>query len=70
LALRGYQRAAPPGQLAILVLRYWEQYNEAESAELLGCCRLNDPSPGSPFLLPVGLIDRTTCVVHAREACQ
>lgn len=27
----------PPGQRATLVLRYWEQLSEAETAELLGC---------------------------------
>jgi RNA polymerase sigma factor (sigma-70 family) len=27
----------PPRQRAVIVLRYWEQYTEAETAALLGC---------------------------------
>jgi len=27
----------PPGQRAVIVLRYWEQLTEAETAEVLGC---------------------------------
>jgi RNA polymerase sigma factor (sigma-70 family) len=27
----------PPRQRSVIVLRYWEQFSEAEAAELLGC---------------------------------
>jgi RNA polymerase sigma-70 factor (sigma-E family) len=30
-------RALPPRQRAVVVLRYWEQLTQAETAELLGC---------------------------------
>jgi RNA polymerase sigma factor (sigma-70 family) len=30
-------RELPPRQRAVLVLRYWEQFTQAETAELLGC---------------------------------
>jgi RNA polymerase sigma-70 factor (sigma-E family) len=36
-ALMGALRALPPRQRAVVVLRYWEQFTQAETAELLGC---------------------------------
>lgn len=36
-ALVRLMRQLPPRQRAVIVLRYWEQRTEAETAELLGC---------------------------------
>ncbi len=36
-ALIGALRQLPPQQRAVIVLRYWEQLTEAETAEVLGC---------------------------------
>ena len=36
-ALMRALRALPPRQRAVVVLRYWEQLTQAETAELLGC---------------------------------
>ncbi len=36
-ALIGALRQLPPQQRAVVVLRYWEQLSEAETAEALGC---------------------------------
>jgi DNA-directed RNA polymerase specialized sigma24 family protein len=36
-ALMRALRALPPQQRAVVVLRYWEQLTQAETAELLGC---------------------------------
>jgi RNA polymerase sigma-70 factor (sigma-E family) len=35
--LIGILRQLPPRQRAVIVLRYWEQLTEAETAEVLGC---------------------------------
>jgi RNA polymerase sigma-70 factor (sigma-E family) len=36
-ALIGTLRQLPPQQRAVIVLRYWEQLSEAETAQVLGC---------------------------------
>ncbi|WP_341927094.1 SigE family RNA polymerase sigma factor [Nocardioides psychrotolerans] len=39
MALWPHVRALPPRQRAVIVLRYYEQLNEAEIADALGCSR-------------------------------
>jgi len=41
MALWPHVRALPPRQRAVIVLRYYEQLNEAEIADALGCSRGN-----------------------------
>ena len=58
-ALVGALAALPPRQRAVLVLRYWEQMSEAETAAVLGCTAGTVKSSASRGLARMRELTRT-----------
>jgi RNA polymerase sigma factor (sigma-70 family) len=56
----------PPRQRAVLVLRYWEQFSEAETAEMLGCSVGTIKSTASRGLSRLREVTATWAVDDAR----